>query len=446
MKRHLTNAAYGVLDYISYPAGMLLVAPLVLRKEGAAEYGLWMISTAIISSGGIIASGFCDACIQRVASLRGSGEFGRIPDTIRNMLGINLLFGSLLALGVWIAAPYAAPRIAASHLSSPAECLTSLRIASFAIFVRPIESVAVGVQRAFEQYRGTVQISAVMRLVTLGSAAVLALFGEGTVGILLATVVVLILGTIAQYRQVRRMIQITSIWPRFHSAESRILIGRGFFVWLQTLGGVVFGQFDRILLGISLGALAVAPYSLCIQFAHPIYGLTVSSLNFLFPYLSSRAITTSRAELRRAVIKAFFCNLVLVVCGAAILLVVGDRLIGIWAGPLVERSAVRILGPIVLGSALIGLSVTGTYALQALGQFRTVALISLAGKAVMLLLMVELLRHRGIEGLALSRLAYGSIALLVYLPLIHQLRSKKRKCSRASVLKLPVEVREGLKP
>ena len=74
MRRHLSNAGYGVLDYISYPLGMLLVAPIVLHRLGAAEYGLWMIATAVISAGSIIASGCCDACIQRVASLRGDGK------------------------------------------------------------------------------------------------------------------------------------------------------------------------------------------------------------------------------------------------------------------------------------------------------------------------------------------------------------------------------------
>jgi O-antigen/teichoic acid export membrane protein len=446
VRRHLTNAGYGVLDYISYPAGMLLVAPLVLRRMGAAEYGLWIIATSVISASSIIASGFCDACIQRIASLRGTGEFSRIPDTIRSMLGINIFFASLLAIGVWVAAPYAALHVAVSQLSRPEECLISLRIASFAILVRPIESVAVGVQRAFEQYRGTVQISTATRLVTLGTAAALAFFGFRTVSILVATAVILFLGTLAQYRLLRRLIQVNSLWPRFHVAETRVLLGQGFFVWLQTLGGVVFGQLDRILLGLFLGALAVTPYSLCVQFAHPIYGLTVSGLNFLFPYLSTRAGTVSREALKSTVAKAFLCNLALVSGAAALLLLFGDRLIRIWAGPSVAQGAASILPPIVVGSALMGLSVTGVYAMQALGQFRTVAFISVASKSVMLLLMVELLRHRGVGGLALSRLGYGSIALFVYLPLLHQLRTEKRKGSHVPLLAVAIGAQEGSKP
>ena len=218
------------------------------------------------------------------------------------------------------------------------------------------------------------------------------------------------------------------------------------FVWLQTVGGIVFGQFDRILLGASLGALAVTPYSLCVQFAHPIFGLTAAALNFLFPYLSGRASTISAAVLKQTLLKAFACNLVLVGLAAALLLFFGDSLIRIWAGPDVARNATQILTPIVLGSALMGLSVTGTYAMQALGLFRTVAYISLAGRMTMLLLMIDMMRSHGLRGLALSRLGYGSVSLLVYIPLLQQLYVKGSAENSVSPLSIPFEVQEGSEP
>jgi O-antigen/teichoic acid export membrane protein len=442
MRKHLTNAAYGVLDYASYPIGMLMVAPIVLHRLGGSEYGLWMIATAVISAGGIIASGFCDANIQRVAHLRGTGEFSLMSHTVRSMLGINLMLGVLLAAGGWIAAPYAAPHIAVSHVTPARECLISLRIASVLILLRAVETVCVSTQRAFEQYRGTVQISMAVRLLTLGSAAALTLAGQRTVSILVATAAFLVVGTYFQFRTVRRFLGCVSLWPRFQPRETRALLGMGIFVWLQVLGGVVFGQFDRILLGVSLGALAVAPYALCVQFAQPIFGLTASGLNFLFPYLSERASTISNVELKRTILKAFICNLLMVACGAGTLLLLGSYLIRIWAGPAVAQSAVKILPPIVLGSALMGLGVTGTYAMQALGLFRTVAFISLGGRTAMLGLMIYLLRHEGLSGLAVSRLCYGSVALLVYVPLLRRLRVRR---SLGTSPEIPYCVQEGSK-
>lgn len=417
MRGHLTNAVYGVIDYASFPIGMLLVAPIVLHRIGASEYGLWMVSTAVVSAGSIIASGFCDANIQRVARFRGMGKIQPMVDAVRSTFGINLVLGSALAILTWAFAPFAARHIAASRAVSVAECLASLRIASVLILVRTIETVAVSTQRAFEDYRSTVRISAAVRLLTLAAAAVLALFAQRTVSILTATAVFMILGTVMQFRQARRLLGGASLWPAFEPEATRALLIFGAFVWFQALGGVIFTQFDRILLGVSFGAHAVAPYALCVQFAQPITGVTASGLSFLFPYLSRNAETMSPKVLRHTLYKAFAANLAGVGCSAGALLLVGHRLLRLWAGAAVAENAIKILPLIVLGSALMGISATGIYTLQALGQFRTVSIISLGSRAALLPLMIYLLHKLGLEGLAISRVCLGSVALLVYLPL-----------------------------
>jgi O-antigen/teichoic acid export membrane protein len=443
MKKHLVNAVYGVLDYGSYPFGMLLVAPIVLHKLGAAEYGIWMISTAVVSAGGIIASGFCDANIQRVAILRGIGATDSMVNSVRSMLGINLLLGITLAIAAWIAAPYAARHITVASFTPVRECLICLRIASLLIMVRAIESVSVSTQRAFEQYRDAVQVSVAVRLLTLAVAALLVQSGHSVISILTGTAAFLISGTYLQFRQLWRLLGRPSLWPGFHPGETRSLLRFGVFAWVQALGGIIFGQLDRLLLGVYLGAVALAPYALCIQFAQPIFGLTASGLHFLFPYISGRAATVSREELKRTVLKAFACNLLLVSGSAAMLLSFGPRLIRIWAGVEVAQSAAAILPPIVIGSALMGLGVTGIYAMQALGLFQMVACISLGGRAVMLVVMIYLLRHMGIEGLAIARVGYGSIALLVYLPLGYELGIVRKKTVGASSLATACELHEG---
>ena len=443
MRRHFTNAIYGVLDYASYPLGMLLVAPIVIHKLGAAEYGLWMIATSVISACGIIASGFCDACIQRIAQLRAAGEAAWMVHTVRSMLGIGLILGLVLAVLVWVAAPYATSRISVPQLVSQRECLISLRIASVLILVRGIESVGVSVHRAFESYSSTVKISTAVRVLTLISAAALAQSGHRTVSILTMTGIFLIGGTYLQFRQLRAFLGVVSLMPIFQPRETRLLLGLGIFVWLQALGGVVFGQFDRILLGVTSGALVVAPYALCIQFAQPLFGLTASGLHFLFPYLSGRAHVISLVALRQTVLKAMICNLLLVVTGAGLLALLGDRLLRAWAGPTMGHVATQIFPPILLGSALLGLSVTATYALQALGLFRTVAIFSLGGRSVLLVLMIYLMHHFGLWGLSLSRVCYGAIALLVYLPLFRVLSGAVTASSPTAIMTNPSKLQEG---
>jgi O-antigen/teichoic acid export membrane protein len=436
MKRHFANAAYGVMDYVSYPLGMLLVAPLVLHKLGAAEYGLWSISTAVVSTGGIVASGFSDANIQRVARLRGGGDSVSMALTVRSLLGINLVLGFILALLVWFAAPFAAERIAVSHPEQLHECMVSIRIASLLILVRAVESVSASTQRAFERFGKTVRINTVVRLLTLGSAAGLALCGFRTVSILAETAVFLTIGTFFQFCEARKLLGFPSLWPIFEPGETRVLLGYGVFSWVQALGSVIFGHLDRVLLGVSLGAAAVAPYTLCVQFSQPIFGLTASGLQFLFPYLSGRVNTISTEALKRTLLKVFVCNSLLVACGAGIILLVGNRLIEAWAGASVARSAAQILPYVVLGSALMGLSVTGTYAMLALGLFRTVACISLASRAAMLLAMAGFVHLSGMQGLAAARVCYGLLSLLLYIPLFRKLETHNLAFPRPGLYQL----------
>jgi O-antigen/teichoic acid export membrane protein len=121
------------------------------------------------------------------------------------------------------------------------------------------------------------------------------------------------------------------------------------------------------------------------------------------------------------VLVALACNLLFVVGATAILMHFGQRILLTWAGADIARSSTAIFPVIVWSSALLALNVTGTYSLLAFGRVRVVTWVNLAAGATMLLLMTWLLPRFGAYGLALARLSYGSITLLLYLPLAFQL-------------------------
>ncbi len=417
MRRHLSNAAYGVLDYAAHPVAMLLVAPTLLHHLGVAPYGVWVVATAAVSTGSIIASGFGDANIQYVAGVRAGNDVPALLRAVRSMVGINLVLGAVFALISWALSPVAARHLSASDIPLRTACLWSLRIASLLMLVRAIESVCISTQRAFERYGAAVRISIVARLLTLAAAVVLTRFGLGVVSIMVATAILLVLGTIAQLARLQQLLGAISLLPAFDREATSALFSFGTFSWLQAISTVIFSQVDRLILGVSLGASAVAAYALCVQMAQPIYGIAASGLHFLFPYLSGRRVTTPLATLKKPILKAFAVNLLLVSVGAAGALLFGKPLLNAWIGADVAKSAEIVLAPIVWSFALLGLNVTAYYALLALGHVRTVTLLNLIGGTVMLLAMVWLLPRFGVHGVAMARLSYGSIALLMYYPL-----------------------------
>lgn len=432
MRRHLANALYGLMDYASYPLLMLLAAPVVLRRLGASEYGLWIIATAVISVGGIVASGFCDANLRRVASLRSSGNTRSMIRSLRSLLAINLTLAAAVTILVLAGAPLASSHLAKASSTSAAECVMVLRIAGVLVFGRAVESAAISTQRAFESYREPVLISVAVRVFTLTSAIALAMLGAHTRGLLLAAGFFLLAGCWLQIRQLRRFFGPTSLWPRPYRDEVRPLLASGVFLWMQAIGGAIFGYLDRILLGLSLGAATVTPYVLCIQFAQPVFGVTASGLHFFFPHLAARVGSLSACALQRSVAKAFALNLLVVSTITVSLLLFGGRFLRVWAGAALADKTHGVFEPIVLGSALTGLSITGTYALQAMGQFRTVSIILLGCRFGMSALMLALVRHQGVHGLVIVRILYGASTLLVYVPLMSTLQIFARKNSAVS--------------
>src|SRR6202012_2368467 len=100
------NAIYGIADYLAFPLGMLLATPFLLKQLGAAQYGVWMLAGAAVSSGGTVSGSFGDAAIKYVGECRGRQDWSSVRHIVRNMLAINLSLSSILAIVLWFIAPY----------------------------------------------------------------------------------------------------------------------------------------------------------------------------------------------------------------------------------------------------------------------------------------------------------------------------------------------------
>ncbi len=422
MRAHLSNAAYGVLDYAAYPAAMLVAAPALLHHLGVAQYGVWIVCSAAVSVGGIVASGFGDANTQHVATMNSLNNRDALLRAVRSMMGINLALGTALALIALPFVPSLARHAVPTDATLQAACIAALRIACLLMLIRALESVCISTQRAFERYGEAVRISLILRVLTIAVAVVLTRLGYGVVSIMVLTATLTTLGLIAQIIRLQTFLQTPHLAPTFDRAALTVLFSFGIFSWMQAVSSVLFSQADRLILGASLGAATVTAYALCVQIAQPIYGLAAAGLHFLFPYLAARQATSTLSALRRRVAIAFTANLAFVALVTVLALLCGNTLLRLWVGPAIATAAKPIFTTIVWSFALLALSVTAYYALLALGRVKSVTLVGLVAGAAMLALMACLLPRTGIRGVAFARIAFGLVSLAMYLPLARLLR------------------------
>jgi len=440
MKSHLANSLFGVVDYLAYPVGLLLLAPLILRALGMERYGIWAIATAAISTGAIIASGFGDANIRAVAIALASGERNALINTVRCALGIHVVLGVAIASISWLAAPWMTRHIAQSRPELTDDCLWSLRIAGILALIRSLETVCVSTQRAFSRYGAAIQISVAARLLALMAAGIVAFYLRSVSSLLVAS---LVIGTVAlwfQVKQLNSLLGISSIRPALHPATTRSLLVFGGFTWLCSVAGLLFGQADRLVAGVEFGAAAVSAYAFCAQLAQPIYGISAAGLHFLFPYLTTKLARNDMSALRRGVLITAAANAIFVLIVLSTLLLCGDAVLRFWAGETIAAAGSSLLTPIAWSAAFSALGVTGCYSMLALGRPGTVTALNVAGGLAMTGAIALLVPHFGLAGIADARLFFGSTVLFVYVPLLIALQRRAEQPDAAAATSACEEV------
>jgi O-antigen/teichoic acid export membrane protein len=413
-RRGSTNAFYGIADYLALPLGMLFAAPFLLRHLGTAQYGVWILASATVSSGGTVSGSFGDAVIKYVGTCRGRNDWLGITRIVRSMMSINLILSGILAIALWYMAPYVARHIIKVDLELQRTCLLSLRIGSGLLLTKSLESVFISTLRAFETYGSTVLVSICSRTAILASAIVLARCGRNVVWIMVATLFISASGTLAQALALKTRIGSFSLMPTWHRKTVLDIAAFGSFSWLQAISGIAFSHGDRLFVGFFMGAPTVAYYGLCVQAAQPIHGMISSGMHFLFPHLSTRYPVVPLSEIRRKILLAFKVNGVLVFVLSLPLIVLGSRFLTWWVGPAFGQQSLLIFPIIVCSFALLGMNVTAHYALLAVGHVRIVTYLNLSAGIAMLLTMAMLIPKHGLQGAALARLVYGPITCLAY--------------------------------
>ena len=408
------NALYGVADYLVLPIGMLLAAPFLLRHLGTAQYGVWILAGAAVSSGAIVSGSFGDAVIKYVGDCRGRADWSGVTKIVRSMISINLVLSGILAIGLWYLTPYLTRHIVKADPGLQTICMQSLRIGSGLLLMKSIESVFISTLRAFETYGSTVRISICSRIVILASAIALTRCGCNVVWIMIATSFISGAGTIAQALALKAKIGNFLPLPSWHPMTVINIATFGSFIWLQAISAVVFSHADRFFVGLLMGAPAVAYYGLCVQAAQPIHGLISSGMHFLFPHLSARYSIAPLSEIRSKVMLALKINGALVIALSLPLIVFGSRFLTLWIGPAFERQPLLMFPTIVCSFALLGMNVTAHYVLLAAGHVRAVTYLNLLAGIAMLLVMAMLIPSYGLQGAALARLIYGPITCLAY--------------------------------
>ncbi|MBI4538207.1 MAG: oligosaccharide flippase family protein [Gemmatimonadetes bacterium] len=394
----LLNVAGQVLPLLVAVAAM----PAVVRGLGQERFGVLAIAWMVL--GYLAELGFGRATTRFVAEAferdggRGAAEIVWTTVAFQGALGV--LAGLLLVLS--------APVLAGRVLRIPAELIPEAQVAFYLI------AVALPVILVGSAFRGVLEALQRFDLVNAVRTPVgAANYLFPLVGVALGWTLAGIVGLLVVARAVAlavygwlaaRVVPALFERPRvLGRGQARGTILRfGGWVTVSTLVSPLLVYLDRFALGALVGMTAVAYYAAPYEVAVRLLLLPAAAAATLFPAFSALAGAQEARAARTLLRGAVVWLLPALAIPAAVLVIAGEELLGLWLGADFARESTRALQILAAGALVNGLAFVPFTQLQGLGRADLTGKFHLLELPVHLVLVWLLVARWGVTGAALA--------------------------------------------
>ena len=413
---HIKNLLWAAAEYVSLPLLNLLATPIFIKTLGTAGFALWMLALSVSGMAGIAGLGMSSAAMKYVAEFRGRGEHEAVAGVIRQTLCIALCGGAIVAGCISLCAPLLA-RHAFPAMGEFEEVTAVIIGAAVLLFISQADSVFAAAIKGFERFDLGARLDMAIKFLFIAITIAAAVLTQKIFVVIAAALAVASLGLVARATLACRVVGASVFLPRWEPSLAREVLQFGVWNWLQGIASSLFTYFDRLLIASTLGAVAMAHYSICTQLASQVHSIPAAGLSALLP-LASRKLGENRAtDMARINQLSVLVNVVFALLLALPLWSFSKEILSLWIGSEIAGSSSKLLFWMTLVYFLLSLSVAPYYLLLAQGQARFVSIVNLSGGVVTTIAALVLIPVFGLIGGVLARSFYLPILSLTFLRL-----------------------------
>jgi O-antigen/teichoic acid export membrane protein len=412
-----TRALWSALDAAAGPASTLATLASLVRALSASDYGILVIALAASGLSMAVNPAIAATTTKFVSELSGqSHPSGR---TVAGVITVSLITVAVIDLVLLLgAAVFNEPLslwVFGAAVARAQQVGQVLLLAVLAIGIQQIDTVLAAAIRGLERFRRQALIEMLSRAALTAVVIYVAWHTRSLVAILIAQCAVYLASILVRAIALRRLLPEKRLFELFGNTDVSALFRYGGWMWLSALAGVAYTSADRIIVGRSLGAAAAGQYNIYVQITQLIHFIPSSVFAFSFPVFSRLAAlgAARRVELAQT-FRTYLLAISMTALGiAAAMMVSWPFLLRMFAGSGFADGKFGAPGLLTLNFLLLAINVTPYYVLLALGQARVVAVITTGSMLCALVLMAILIPRYGLEGAALSRMAYGVGTLIL---------------------------------
>lgn len=379
-----------------------VIAPIVVNHLGSVYYGIWTLLMQFTGYLWLFDFGVRESVIKYVAQYHASGERDKLQATVQTAVSVYAVVSALGLVAVG-AISWALPVL----FNLPPEAVPAARIAAFLTGTTVAQSflanVFAGVLMGLQRFYLVARVSVLFSVARSVLIYVLLTHGYGIIALSVVQFAMSLISNGWVYRLCRVHLPDVSFGIiRPARDEVKKLLTYGQYVLIANIGDKIIFATDALVIGIFLPIAALTPYAVAGTLIGHLRSFITSMASVFNPLTSSLEASRDKAALAQVVEGGCKAAMLLGLPVCIGLIMLGERFISLWMGPVYAAEASTVLTLLAIGH-IVGLpyyTISGV--LYGLGEHRIVAWSRIVEGAANLTLSVILIRTYGLAGVAIG--------------------------------------------
>ena len=326
-----------VLSYVAIIINIviqLLYTPLLIRKLGQSEYGLYSLVASIIGYLTVMDFGFGNAIVVYTSKYKALGKI----DEVKKMHGMfNVIFkiiGVIVGL-LGIVLYFNVNNIFGGSMT-PTEIQKMkimMLILSFNLFLTFYFAIYNSIITAYEKFTFQKIVSIIQSLLKPMLMIPLLFLGYKSISLCIIITLANLFSILTNYFYCKKNLQVNIKFINFDKKMFKIIFGYSIWVFLAIIVDKINWSVDNFVLGAVSGTIAVSVYSLASTLNQLFINLSTAVSSVLLPKVSALvAKKASNKELTDEFIKVGRIQYLIVFLLCSGFILVGKEFFNIWAG------------------------------------------------------------------------------------------------------------------
>jgi O-antigen/teichoic acid export membrane protein len=387
---------------LSMITGLLLV-PLIIRRIGLVDFGMWALASGLVGSLGLLDAGLQPTLTKKVAEALALNDESGLGKTAGRVLAMYLIIG-ILAGTVMCGLAVFAGRVFHLQPGDVDRFRLVIVIVGFQLAMTFPLSTWTGIISGLQDFHFLSALAIAINLGRFILTIVLLKIGFGLVSLIWLGLFATCLSGLASIIWVRRRLPALKInvpRPFFSGTGDLLRFSGAMFVW--AIAGRILLESPRLIIGVFLPVASIGTYEVGLRICNYSRSILYPMFTFL-PAASDLNARNETARLRELYLVGtkYFLLAYAFVAGAVLLF--GKQFILLWLGSGFEQSAL-IMNVLVLGTLYQSQNMVAHVILPGIGRLRAFTFIMGAYPIVNVALSVILLKRYGLTGVAFGTVA-----------------------------------------